>query len=225
MDSEGSKGVEGSLARDFLGLSLVGLRCEILSDQTMFGLNKRMVYIIPRDKDILRIIRIINCNCTFLSTRPLDWRWRRWRCNFNAVMQTYWKICSWKQSKRNLQIVLLSFYNHRGGTILSDKGNKRTILSNLLGVPFSLAAIRKRFPLVLGNAKVFNNVIVVNPMESNKWKSMMSTNKKIHKTTYWSSEATAMNCSPSELTIVSGLIAFLRRLRLAIERQKKSGLE
>jgi hypothetical protein len=41
---------------------------------------------------------------------------------------------------------------------------------------------------------------------------------KGHEAAYWSSEATAKKSSSSDWTMVSGLMAFLRGLRLAIEK-------
>jgi hypothetical protein len=51
------------------------------------------------------------------------------------------------------------------------------------------------------------------------WRKHAGYDKQKDKATYWSSEATATKSSSSDSTITLGLMGFLRRLRLAMERK------
>src|ERR1700678_2422380 len=74
------EGVEGSLARAFLGLSRVGLMSECHQNKK----NRNIRNTIPRHKCII-IIRVTVCNGTFLPTSGFGRRGRRRWGDFYAV--------------------------------------------------------------------------------------------------------------------------------------------
>ena len=72
-------GVEGSIARAFLGLSLVGLEVQKHEKNS----NKKMV-ILPRDKEVV-VIRIAYSNGTFLACTCFGRSWSWGRRDLNSV--------------------------------------------------------------------------------------------------------------------------------------------